>query len=592
MRNADRVIFKFKLILMKATINIFCALAMTINLASQPATSQLNVNNVKATVAADGILFLDGYNSSSGYEVPANSGKQAIRSASLWIGGLDSQGQLHTAAMTYRGGSDFFYGPMDTINAVGSSCGTNSSYNYVWEINRNELDTFLNYGYISGDISSWPGNGNVANFEAVQLAPFTDVNSDGVYDATAGDSPILKGDQMLFWIMNDNCGAHTETGGLPFGIEVHCTAYAYGCNSLPDSQQVLNNTTFYHFKVINRNSYFYNNVYFTFWADVELGAGNNDLTGSNVSGSAAYVMNGSNDSVYNSGLVMLSIAQLKGPLADTTDLTNNDRDSLYDSFGNVLGANIDETGEQCMFNNLMYYGDMVNTSLGNAEPVNQFHYYNYMKSYWNDSTSLKYGGTGYNSGGINAKYAFPGNSDQAGYGTGFNPQVPWYSFMPPAGPAVDFPDNKKILISAGPFTMQPGETNETEYAIILSSDTATGTDHSVVWSKSFADTRQIRNWYTNQNFPSCPGSVNGINSLEKTIKVNCFPNPSNEFVIVNIEEITGPATFTVYDITGKALINSKFDNGKKINTSAFAPGLYIIKVSDQNSTYTSRFIKQ
>src|SRR5206468_1009490 len=88
----------------------------------------------------------------------------------------------------------------------------------------------------TADMISYPGNDPLGQ----HLAPFVDANSDGVYNTADGDYPdfglsgsanccdVLHGDQAIWWVFNDVCNPlHTETGGLPLGIEIQCQAFAF-----------------------------------------------------------------------------------------------------------------------------------------------------------------------------------------------------------------------------------------------------------------------------------------------------------------------------------------------------------------------------
>jgi hypothetical protein len=87
-----------------------------------------------------------------------------------------------------------------------------------------------------------------------------------------GDYPDIKGEQMLWWIFNDNTAAHTQSGGLPLKIEIHASAYA--CN-----QTGLENTTFLNYKLNNFSSTIYDSAVITFWNDMDLGYAYDDFIG-------------------------------------------------------------------------------------------------------------------------------------------------------------------------------------------------------------------------------------------------------------------------------------------------------------------------
>ena len=205
-----------------------------------PSTSQtdLNINNVRARLLVSADMWWDLTN--PGYEVPAGTGKHSIFAGSLWIGGIDAGGQFEVAAQTYRQtGTDFWPGAVDTttVDITAPRC---LFYDRFWKVNRQEVNDFVNSGTTTPDIISWPGNGDALYNEGHYLAPFVDVNGDGIYDYTAGDYPgynlnpnyptypglpievcndYLFGDQSIFWVINDVGNVHTETSSPPIGLE-------------------------------------------------------------------------------------------------------------------------------------------------------------------------------------------------------------------------------------------------------------------------------------------------------------------------------------------------------------------------------------
>ena len=67
-------------------------------------------------------------------------------------------------------------------------------------------------------------NGHTINFDK-DLAPFVDVDNDGNYNPLNGDYPKIKGNQSIWWVMNDNgnrkgFGGNLETLGGVNGGEI------------------------------------------------------------------------------------------------------------------------------------------------------------------------------------------------------------------------------------------------------------------------------------------------------------------------------------------------------------------------------------
>ncbi len=138
----------------------------------------LDVNNVKAGIANRGDMHWDaGGQGNAMYEVPKGSGKHSNFASALWIGGLDNGGQLHGAAQTYRhNGSDFWPGPLDTINATIDTA-TSLAYDKIWKVSYTDINNFItafNSGSVvaTPDMLTWPAHGSGNNSR--NLAPFVD----------------------------------------------------------------------------------------------------------------------------------------------------------------------------------------------------------------------------------------------------------------------------------------------------------------------------------------------------------------------------------------------------------------------------------
>ena len=72
----------------------------------------------------------------------------------------------------------------------------------------------------------------------------------------------------------------------------------------------------------------------------------------------------------------------------------------------------------------------------------------------------------------------------------------------------------------------------------------------------------------------------GINTI------TTYPNPMQNLLYIEIEkEFTG----TIYDITGKSLLNV---NSKDIDVSSLSAGIYLLDIISDDKRYTKKLIKQ
>ena len=277
-----------KILLFSFLLPLFIAKAQT----CVPATGQidLDINNVRARLLAGGDMWWDQGLGSARYEVPKGSGHHTMFASSLWLGGIDAGGKIHVAAQTYRQtGNDFWPGPIDTslqINAT--QCGI---YDRHWRVTKAEIQShIINPLNSTQAITSWPAKGNNVGGGIINrdLAPFVDVNNNGIYDPINGDYPKINGDQAIWWVINDIGNAHTESQARALGVEVQVMAYAFATNN------ILNNTTFYNYNITNRSDTTYNDFYIGYWTDSDLGDGFDDYIGYDSTRNAAIYYNSDN----------------------------------------------------------------------------------------------------------------------------------------------------------------------------------------------------------------------------------------------------------------------------------------------------------
>ncbi|MDW8347493.1 MAG: hypothetical protein RML94_11080, partial [Bacteroidia bacterium] len=211
--------------------------------------AQLDINNVRTTLMNGGDMWWDLVGSPR-YEVPKNNTpgatpKHALFAGAIWIGGYDGGGQLRLAAQTYRQtGTDFYPGPLDATADIDPA--TCLKYDKHFTVFKSEVDAFIN-AYQTGAVSSgsfvipkniidWPAKKSLSDPD---LAPFEDIDGNGIYDPNSGDYPAIFGDQAIWWVYNDKGNIHSETSAEPIGIEIQTMAFAFVTND------EMNNATFY-----------------------------------------------------------------------------------------------------------------------------------------------------------------------------------------------------------------------------------------------------------------------------------------------------------------------------------------------------------
>jgi hypothetical protein len=484
--------------------------------ACTPATGSmdLDLNNVRARINTGGDMWWDLQNVSE-YYIPANTKKTCMFSGSLWIAGIDVNGQLKCAALRYRQqGNDYWPGPLTTDGTASIDAATCKQYDKHFKITRNEVNEFLSHcdpvdghfvgaaGYtIPNSIKDWPGNGDVSKGQSQFLAPFHDNinNADGIYNPLDGDYPyydldnslcpknlplgtdpqgtpeffgsgpknggiladeVLKGDETLWWVFNDKGNVHTETGGQAIGLEIRAQAFAFSTND------EINNMTFYSYEIINRSTYKLTETYFSQWVDTDLGYAYDDFVGCDVKRGLGYCYNGKaidgngEASSYGAQPPAVGVDFFQGPYMDPDGMDNTA--GLCDvgingvNFGN---HRIDD--ERFGMRKFVYHnntGGGGNQAITDPEIAPQ--YYNLLRGIWKDGVHMMWGGNAHPSSGScgpECDFMFPGDTDPCYWGTnGAQPNCMPYWTEETAG---NTPYDRRFMQSAGPFTLQPGAVN-------------------------------------------------------------------------------------------------------------------------------------
>jgi len=261
----------------------------------------LDLNNIKARIQANGLQFWPGPLTGSGvdlapqgFEFPKGSGKNTVFNSTLWVGGVDEADELHIAAERYRQvGLDYWPGPLSSDDGeLSIETSTVINWQKVWKLNVEEVEYHKLHYWESGYepisvIATWPAHGNTELNQARFLAPFVDIDGDSVYNPMSGDYPLIRGDQCIYFIIND-VRQHSETEGEVLGLEIHGMAYAF--HDLEN--QPMNNTIFFSYKIFNRSTNVYHDAYIGLFTDFDIGYAFDDYVGCDVVRGAYFGYNG------------------------------------------------------------------------------------------------------------------------------------------------------------------------------------------------------------------------------------------------------------------------------------------------------------
>ena len=534
------------------------------------ASRDLDLNNVRALIQTGGDMWWDF--KTAKYEVPVGSGKHSMYAGSLWIGGLDVNGQLKLAAQRFRArGNDYWPGPLNT-ETIDIDAPTCTKYDQHFVTTRAEVDLFnawfnanledpakaaIDYpGYtIPQSILDWPAHGNPANNESWNLAPFYDRDNDGNYNPYEGDYPgyeietggteckttrdvHLYGDKNLWWVFNDKGNIHTESEGAPIGMEIRAQAFAFATND------EINNMTFYNYELINRSTFSLTNTYFGVWADSDLGEALDDFVGCDVQRGLGYTYNGTEidgtglPKHYGANPPAIGIDFFEGPYQDNDSIDNpftlNYNEAKtgngipYEGLGIGYGDSIIDN-ERFGMTRFLYHNNNTNGAINAiTDPLSAPDYYNYLRGIWKDQTRMRYGGNGHSSGGgtgVECNYMFPGVTDPIGWGTGGTPQADWTEET-----EGNVPNDRRFAQSAGPFTLLPGAVNNITVGVVWARALSGGPSASVQKLKIVDDKAQalFNNCFRILNGPDAPDL--SIKELDKELILTLNNrNASNNF---------------------------------------------------------------
>ena len=518
----------------------------------------LDINNIKAGISSSGFLFNDYLNleSPSYFLAPKDSSKSTIFSGNLWLGGLDVDGNLKLAAERFRSNSssdtnenrDYQSGP-NSINRTIYKI-EQEKWNHIWKVSKSEIDYhkthYSNAGYvIPKDIASWPGNGNVSYGQAQYLAPYVDANTNGYYDPQNGDYPIIRGDQALFFIFNDDKD-HTESKGASLKVEVHGMAYAY----ITPNDTALNNTIFINYQIFNRSNYDNYNFYIGSFTDLDLGYSGDDYIGCDSTLSMYYAYNGQNTDGAGQ-----SYAYGAHPPAQGISFLNDP------------------------MNKFVYYNNDNNPT--NGEPDKAWDCYKYLKGIWKDGRPMTYGGNGTTLGGIPANFMFSGELGDTSSWTEIT--------------ANNAPGDRRGVGSTGPYNFLKDSCHCVDLAYTYARNyNDTMNTASVATLKQYV--QHIRNYYNTNLIHNCSDLVTSVIDISKPkMGIMVYPNPASNKITVSFSNLSDlqNTTISIFNIQGQLLLQKSVKQQQtELNISTFAKGIYVVKVNNNKNNMVSKFVKE
>ena len=473
--------------------------------AQATARVDMSINNVRARLLGGGDIWWNPNSSEGRYIVPKvepGSGQREVSSifaGSVWIGGIDDQGNLRMGANTYidANSNDWYPGPLDPGGETSKEqCERWDRFfrvtgDEIREHQRNLAEFGENYdpALIPDGVKFWPGQGNPFFEERYGfdlpdfpqgLGSFRDfgpgMNEDepnGLYDPLDGDYPVIEirgceldnfPDEMFFWIYNDAGGPATSTQALSIRMEVQVQAFAYATND------EINNMTFNRYKMINRAEQSLDSAYFAMWIDGDLGCDGDDYIGCDTSLSLMFLYNedevdgdigstcncASTAPTYCEEVPILGVDYFRGPLGP----------KVFTDDGDLRNPGLSEVPDTIVELGMSSFTYFNRAGTGwpapMTDPQNGVEFYNYISGSWRTGVPFTFGGSGFNpndEGAEEIDYAFTGAPDDPNG---------WSMCTANLGLG-----DRRTVQASGPFRLDPGSVNELIIGAVWSPDIQT-----------------------------------------------------------------------------------------------------------------------
>ncbi len=548
--------------------------------------SHLDINYIDAIITSRGATFNNPNYSEPGFIFPKGTGNPGIYSNSLWIGGMTTNSQVVFSGERYYG-TDFSSGPY--ANNFQSDYALR--WDKTWKISRKEIqDHCLHYsspGYIMPDvIREWPANGDVSIGQRAILAPFIDMDADGIYAPEKGDYPNIRGDQAVFFIYNDAALPHRFSNYQKLGVEIQGMAYAFDCTA----EEIFANSVFIHYDIFNRSTETYTNTYLGLETDFSTDIDDFDYIQCDVERNAVLIYplipQDSNISTLPSNTVVQSMVMLSGPSMDK-DLLDN---PMKDEYGDILcgyGVNGMNFGDGIIDNE--HYGLTTFTTVFQYDPwglgAHEPYYLSMVHPLNHDFSQVRYGGT---TDGPPCQFMFPGNSDLQNWGTGcIAPNGPKEWTFESAG--LDPSSATRTLSSMGPFTFRPGDRQELDVVYTATSSVNGNIYHTVNLAKRNASLARV---YFEMNETACGGNITSTPKEQISSQLKVFPNPAEGIIRLSFPRLSDQPGYRLTDATGRVVKSGNLPSDQTLTIEELSPGYYLVEVKSGVKFLKAGFIKK
>ncbi|MFH1198274.1 MAG: T9SS type A sorting domain-containing protein [bacterium] len=514
----------------------------------------ISINNVKMWISNNGMSSHNPLMDNGGYYWPReNFDKFSAIYTDGIVYGATVNNEIKVGGATYRYG--WQAGP---IMNNGNAADPNDIKYRIYKIRKNweSMPEGYEKSLFEYDYNNWPGDLG---------APFDDLNNDGVF--TKGiDLPRYLGDEQLYMISNDKDPSRSTYlyGSYPIGLEFQQLLFGF------DREDGLADVIYKKIDIINKSENIIKDMYISYWADGDLGNINDDRVGCDTTLSLGFNYNADNNDEGYYGEFPPAVGHLliQGPIVQSA-VTDSARfnEKWLKGFKNLPMSSfviyVDE------FSSNIYNDPNLGIYPGTIQM-----YYN-MQGLTGQGSQFKDPNTNQST-----KYCLPGDPIS---GQGWFEGAGW--------PGGFSPGDRRYLLSSGPFTMAPGDTQEVVYAVLASK--GSNNLNSISTLKKLA--KEIKNFYYSDYISYI---INEKISTPFYFQLfQNYPNPFNPVTKIKYQiPENGMVTLKVYDILGRevATLVDQFQKvGKydvEFNAKGLASGVYIYKINANSFTDSKKFV--
>jgi len=505
--------------------------------------NKTNTNDNNQYIAINQIFMWVGNNGTGSHEPPLTDG-----SGFYWPGGENS-----TISAIYEDGLIWGAKVGEEIRVNGSVYRHGLQAGKILpdgEADNPNLDKYRVYKIRKGWESLPPGSKRDAYEKDYNEWPYDD-GAPYTLDKDGNKVPQFVGDEVLWCVSNDMDSSRSRYtyGTLPMGLEQQMTVF--GFNRTGD----IGDMVFKKYTIINKGTFTLIDMYLCYWSDTDLGNASDDYTGCDTVIKLGYTYNGDNDDegFYGAAPPAVGYVFFQGPLVESAA---TDSAKFLTAWRHGY-KNLPMTGFSFYINitGTRYIDPDQGTAAGSIQ------FYNYMtgKNYYGEPFVDPHTG-------LNTNIILSGDPVA---GTGwYEGPIGW-----PGGAVV--PQDRRHLMSSGPFTMAPGDTQEVVVGIVI----ARGTSNLNSITELKKKTRAAQIAYDN-DFNLDPLSVKEgskyFTPTEFSLSQN-YPNPFNPSTVISYQiAASSYVTLKVYDVLGNEV--ATLVNEMK------QPGSYEVSFNTQQTT--------